>query len=230
MKTIFLTGSLLISCVFIHPIFGCDNHQYKSNLHTWHTRTYEPLLDKIASGKITSKEAFAAALKTVTEQGPHVNEAYQAIGLDSAQHVDILALYAKKKGKSFTLHPIVVKYLDELKRLRNQNEFTAQSAEDFATLRIKMMDTETDPDLRSALSMIIVLFEESGTFWDIALNEYALGPKSRQSVRRDTWDATNYSNYFFALRELGLDYDAAHTIAIIETAYDGILCKDCGVW
>jgi hypothetical protein len=230
MKTFFMFFSL--SCLLTAGLqtTACDHHQYKSSVYTWHTRTFQPLLDKISTGKLTADEAFSAAVKTVNSQGPHLNEAYTALGLDSVQKLDIPDLYQKRKGKPFVLNATVVKYLDDLKQIRNQKQYTANSADDFAALRLKMHNTETDKELGEALSTIILLFEESGTFWDIALNDFPLGPKSKQSVRRDTWDATNFSNYYFALRELGLDNDAAQAIAMVETACAAMLCKDCGVW
>ncbi|MBK9328646.1 MAG: hypothetical protein IPM95_04860 [Sphingobacteriales bacterium] len=228
MKKIIISCAVLL-CGFIYAK-ACDYHNYRSNMHTWHTKAIQPVINKLGNGKLAPDKVFASITQTVSEQGAHLNEVYGALGMDTVKHIDILALYAARMGKPFRQDETVLKYLAELNRIRAGKKFTAESAEDFHKLRIQAAESIKDTLVGKELEAMILLFEESGTYWDIALNEYPLAPKSKNAVRRDDFDATNFSNYYRVLRDLGLNHDFAHTIAVIETAYDAIFCKKCGVW
>lgn len=228
MKKLVLAVTIL-TCGFADAV-ACDHHNYLSNMHTWHTKSIQPFIGKIGTGKLVPAKVFASITQTVSEQGAHLKEVYGALGMDTVKHIDVLALYAAKRGKPFMQDETVKKYLAELNKIRAGKKFTAESAEDFYKLRIQVSETIKDTLVGKELEAMILLFEESGTYWDIALNDYPLAPKSKNAVRRDDFDATNFSNYYMALRDLGLNHDFAHTIAVIETAYDAIFCKKCGVW
>ncbi len=227
-KILFLM--LCFSTGYVTSFAHDHQHNYFSKMEEWHTKAIAPFIGKIGVEKLSPSKVFSSITQTVSAQGAHLQEVYAALGVDTVKHLDILALYTSRTGKPFQQNEIVLKYLQELNKARASKQYTADAAEDFYKMRINVYDTIKDSVIAAELNSMIMLFEISGTYWDIALNDYPLAPKSKNAIRRENFDAINFSNYYMALRELGLNHDFACTIASIETAYDALFCKNCGVW
>jgi hypothetical protein len=160
----------------------------------------------------------------------HLQEAYQVLGQASVVHTDILALYKTQTGKAFKQDQQVLACVEELKSIRSKQTYMSGCAVALQDIRIKFSGSVKDPLLLDALYSIIDFYEEDGSFWDLAASTYELSPKIKDAVRRDTWDLDHFSNYYMALRELGLKHEQAHAVASLETAYEAATCKHCGVW
>lgn len=222
----------LLCCLLLLPLatLACDNHGSSARMCTWHVKALKPQLMPIAGGVTDTLELFAKLTDVLDRSGAHLGEAYAALGLPGVMHVDILQLFAQRQGKPFKQEAKVTEVVHNLIQLRDKQQYMAYCANDLQQLRIGLAASVKDTVLIDALGSAIDMYEQSGSFWDVAASQYNLEAKSDKAIRRENFDLQNFTNYYVALRQLGLNHSGAHAIASLETAYAAARCDHCGVW
>lgn len=224
-----LAFSLLLA-IFILPGRACDNHGPSVRMCTWHVKALKPQLMPIAAGSVDTTEVFAKLTDVLDRGGAHLGEAYAVLGVPANTHIDILQLYAERQGKPFQQEPKVTETVNALVQIRDQKKYMADCSYDLQQLRASLAGSVKDTLLIDALGSAIDMYEQSGSFWDVAASEYNLEAKSDKAIRREHFDLLNFTRYYMALRELGLNHYGAHALASLETAYAATRCDHCGVW